>query len=151
MIIALLILISLILLFGAAAVKGWIQNAVVVIIGFAAICTALIWLGSFFGEDGLTYVMLAITATMFGLVLLALILSQLEREKTEAKARDENRKAERKAIKQKPKIERLWHYFAPEIERFDSDARAKAQSFYDTNNVEALRQFCQKQIEKTDN
>jgi len=60
MIVALLVLIVLILLFGAAAVKGWIKSTLVAVAGFAVICTAIIWLGSFFGEDGFLYVVLSI-------------------------------------------------------------------------------------------
>lgn len=60
MVIALLILIVAILLFGAGAVKGWIRGGLAAGFGFAVIATALIWVGSFFGENGFLYVCLAI-------------------------------------------------------------------------------------------
>lgn len=58
MIIALLILIIFILLFGAAAVKGWIVNAGMMIVGFLILVGLVIWVGSFFGEEGPTYVII---------------------------------------------------------------------------------------------
>lgn len=57
MIVALLVLIVLILLFGAAAVKGWIKSTVAYVLGFTAIVTVIIWLSSFFGENGFLWVM----------------------------------------------------------------------------------------------
>ena len=65
MIVALLVLIVLILLFGAGAVKGWITNAFVGIVGFLAICLAVVWVGSFFGENGPMYVMIFIGVIAF--------------------------------------------------------------------------------------
>jgi hypothetical protein len=56
MIVALLILIVLILLFGAGVVNGWTANVATAGCGFIAICLPLAWLGSFFGKDGFMYV-----------------------------------------------------------------------------------------------
>jgi len=58
MIIALLILIIFILLFGAAAVKGWIFNAATILVGFVILVGLVIWVGSFFGDDGPMYVII---------------------------------------------------------------------------------------------
>jgi predicted permease len=139
MIVALLIVIILILLFGAAAVKGWIKSAIAGIAGFAVICTAIIWLGSFFGEDGPAYVLLGIAGVMIALGALGFILTEIEKAKA-------NRRGRRDEIRRKPKIERLWHHFAKDIERFDPDAKDMARRYYDAKNVQGLREFCRAEI-----
>lgn len=58
MIIALLVLIVFILLFGAAAVKGWLKSTATMILGFVILVGLVLWLGSFFGGDGPMYVIL---------------------------------------------------------------------------------------------
>ncbi len=80
MVVALRILIVLILLFGAAAVKGWIKSAAVGILGFVAICAVLIWLGSFFGENGVMYVLFGLSG---GMVLLGIIAAFIGNETPE--------------------------------------------------------------------
>lgn len=65
MIIALLSLIALILLFGASVVKGWIKNAAAVVCASTLIVLAVLWVGSFFGENGFLYVWLGLGTLLF--------------------------------------------------------------------------------------
>lgn len=67
MIAVLLLLIVFILLFGAAAVKGWLKGIASYVGGFAVVAGLALWLGSYFGEDGPIYVI------MGGMGLLALL------------------------------------------------------------------------------
>jgi apolipoprotein N-acyltransferase len=96
MVVALLVLIVLVLLFGAAAVKGWIKSALVWVLGFAVICTAIIWLGSFLGEDGFLYVVLGIGAFMLAFAALGWVLSEIEKRRANAVATEIERKRARK-------------------------------------------------------
>lgn len=75
MIVALLVLIVLILLFGAGVVKGWIANVATMGCGFIAICLALAWLGSFFGKDGFMYVLFALGGIMLLLAIAGHIIN----------------------------------------------------------------------------
>lgn len=68
LIIALLVLIVFILLFGAGAVKGWLADAAALTIGFVILVGLVIWVGSFFVEHGPTYV-------IFGGIGLLLLLA----------------------------------------------------------------------------
>lgn len=52
MVIALLLLIAAIMLFGTGVVKGWLKNVTGLIGGFVIIAGLAIWVGSFFGADG---------------------------------------------------------------------------------------------------
>jgi hypothetical protein len=79
MIVALLVLIVLILLCGAGAVKGWITNAFVTIVGFLAICLAFIWVGSFFGENGPMIVFMVVGGFLFVVSVIATINKQPRR------------------------------------------------------------------------
>jgi hypothetical protein len=69
-VVALLVLIVLILLFGAGVVKGWIANVVGYGCGGLAILAALLWVGSFFGEHGFMYVVYGILGLLLVLGLL---------------------------------------------------------------------------------
>ena len=55
MIAALLVLIVLILLFGAGVVKGWLANAVGYCLGGLVLLVAAGWLISFLGDDGFVW------------------------------------------------------------------------------------------------
>ena len=65
MIVALLILIVFILLFGAGVVKGWLANTAALVFGGGIALMLALWLGSYLGEYGLIWVIL-IVAALFG-------------------------------------------------------------------------------------
>lgn len=65
MIVALLVLIVLILLFGAGVVKGWLSNALGLVLGGGAIILALVWVGSFFGEHGAFWIFMIVGGLLF--------------------------------------------------------------------------------------
>lgn len=69
MIIALLILIVAILLFGAGVVKGFLANTIALAVGGVIVLTLALWLGSYLGEYGLIWV-IVIVASLFGLAVL---------------------------------------------------------------------------------
>jgi len=85
-IIALLALIVLILLFGAAAVKGWIRGIVLWFLGGALFVIVFAWLASVWGED----------AVFIGLGIFAVILLGLG---IWARAYDPKEAAHRERIK----------------------------------------------------
>jgi hypothetical protein len=64
---SLLILIVLILLFGAAAVKGWIAQVLGTAIGFSLLIAAAIWVNIYFGEYGIIAICVGLFALFFGL------------------------------------------------------------------------------------
>lgn len=67
MIVGLLILIVLILLFGAGVVKGWLRNILGAALGLLIAAGALIWLASMLGEDGAIIALLIGGAMLFAL------------------------------------------------------------------------------------
>ncbi|MDV3455873.1 hypothetical protein RZN05_02670 [Sphingomonas sp. HF-S4] len=69
MIIALLILIIAIMLFGAGFVKGWLKNVIGMIGGFVVMAGLAIWVGSFFGEDGPIWVIMIGMGLLFVLAI----------------------------------------------------------------------------------
>lgn len=155
MIVALLVLIVLILLFGAGVVKGWIANAVTMGCGFIALCLALIWLGSFFGENGFLYVLLAIGGIMLLLAALAAIFNDQVPTQPPIVPRspvsfDRPRPAPKPVARaEPPAVERVWGWFAQDIAlRFSPEARAKARELYDAGNAHGLDRFCRDEIQR---
>ncbi len=67
MIVSLLILIVLILLFGAAAVKGWLANIAGAALGLALLIAAGIWVNTYFGEYGIIAVCVGLLIAFFAL------------------------------------------------------------------------------------
>jgi hypothetical protein len=67
MIISLLVLILLTLLFGAAAVKGWLANVVGAALGLALLIVAGIWVNIYFGEYGFIAVCIGLLLLFVGL------------------------------------------------------------------------------------
>lgn len=155
MIVALLVLIVLILLFGAGIVKGWIANAVTMGCGFITICLALIWLGSFFGENGFLYVLLAIGGIMLLLAAFAVIFndhappepSKISRPPISA---DRPRQAPKpKPPTEQPPVDRVWGWFAQDIAlRFSPESRGQARQLYDAGDVLALERFLRAESER---
>ena len=67
----LLILIVLILLFGAGAVKGWIRGALLGTLGICLAAGVIVWAVSVFGEDGFLWILLGGGGVLFVLSLWA--------------------------------------------------------------------------------
>lgn len=149
-IVALLVLIVLILLFGAGAVKSAIKRIAVFAAIIAMSSAAVIGFRSSFGEDGLLYLSLAILVGVAMLVVAGLVTAEWGQRRTLAKISAEHfeaaRKSERRALRRIPKIERLWFHFAEDIARFDPAAQDIARRYYDASNIEGLREFCRGEI-----
>lgn len=153
MVVALLVLIVLILLFGAGVVKGWIANAATMGCGFVAICLALIWLGSFFGENGFLYVLLAIGGILLLLGVLAAIFEHSTTQSPPAARRfpvpSVRPQPAPKPVPpaEPPAVDRVWGWYARDIAlRFGATARAKAHALYDAGDAHALDLFCREEI-----
>lgn len=157
MIIALLVLIVLILLFGAAAVKGWIANAAVAGCGFIAICLALVWVGSFFGKNGFAYLLLAIAGLMLVLAAIAQFVdtgsaplpkARKPGASTHPLQADRPRPSPKPGRPPEPKaVDRVWGWFSRDIAlRFSPEARATAHELYDAGNAHGLDRFCREEI-----
>ena len=69
MVVALLILIVFILLFGAGTVNGWLANAAG--LGFGTLVLVGLLLGSFLGPNGIEYVVFAVMGSLLALAGLA--------------------------------------------------------------------------------
>ena len=96
MIVALLILIILVLLFGAGAVKGWIRGVLFWMIGAVLAAAIIVWIISNFGEDAFLWLVFGVG----GILLVGSIWARSfdpteaehkERIKNAKKARDERR------------------------------------------------------------
>lgn len=140
------------MLFGAGAVKGWLANTVGFGCGGVLILAALLWLGSFFGENGFTYIVYGILA-LFGLLA---IISLAVRA-------DEPAAMRRPILSAEPLIEtppapmmpveveqrdRVWAWFAGDIAlRFTPEARARATQLYNANDVLGLDRFCREECD----
>ncbi|HEY0113381.1 MAG TPA: hypothetical protein VGB59_09565 [Allosphingosinicella sp.] len=159
MIVALLLVIILILLFGAGVVKGWIANIVGFGCGGLVILVALLWLGSFFGEYGIRYVMWGVLGL---LMLLALIGIAFDPNKQESRRSDtasapvplrqyeapvpKPPSLQQKQAREKS-LEKVWGWYANDIAlRFSPEARAKAHALYDANDVLGLDRFCRQEV-----
>jgi hypothetical protein len=143
MIVALLIVIILILLFGAGVVKGWLANVVGFGCGGLLVLAALLWLGSFFGENGFAYVMGGIGGSMLLLALVGLAIDPNKKTAPPAhRASPQARKrATPKPVQPSPR-EKIWGWHAHDISlRFSPEAREKARALYDANDVLALDRF----------
>lgn len=154
MIVALLILIVLILLFGAGVVKGWLANALGVGCGGLAILVALIWLGSFFGENGFQYILWTIVGVMLLLVAIGLAFDP---NKPSRQVRVRPRPSSPAAIPipaQAPPPrreplgrERVWEWYSDDIvHRFSPEAKAKARELYGRNDVLGLDRLCREEM-----
>jgi hypothetical protein len=150
-IVALLVLIILILLFGAGVLKGWIANVATMGCGFISICLALIWLGSFFGEHGFMYVVFAI-----GVIALVLgIIGKIMEASPPAPPIQRHAPASSPRPRPIPKpspppeppaVEKVWGWYAHDISlRFSAEARDKARKLYDAGDAHNLDRFCREE------
>lgn len=156
MIVALLVLIVLILLFGAGVVKGWIANAVTLGCGGLAIVAALLWLGSFFGENGVQYVLWTVIGIM---LLLALVGMALDPNKATPPKSPPRRVKPPKFEAPVPKPaspkqqnareksrDKVWGWYADDIvHRFSPEAQAKARELYGKSDALGLDRFCREE------
>lgn len=154
MIVALLVLIILILLFGAGVVKGWIANVFTMGCGFIAICLALIWLGSVFGENGFMYVVFAIGGIALALGIIGKIME------ASPPAPPSNRRAVASSHRPRPvakpspppdppAVEKVWGWHAHDISlRFSHEAREKARKLYDAGDAHNLDRFCREEVRR---
>ena len=155
MIVALLVLIVLILLFGAGVVKGWLANAATMGCGFIAIILALMWAGSFFGENGFRYVLLVLGGILLLLALLAAVFKEQASADPPAAAKNAGSTprprppAKPTPAPEPPAIDRVWGWFAGDIAlRFSPEARAKAYELYNAGNAHGLDRFCREEIRR---
>jgi hypothetical protein len=148
MTVALLLLIVLILLFGAGVVKGWLANLAGVGCAAIVILAALLWLGSFFGENGPAYILYGILAAFSVLLLIGLAVRNGEDgPQTPSIVVDASTTEEQPSVPAEPDPrDRVWAWFADDITlRFTPEARAKATELYDSNDVIGLDRFCRGQ------
>lgn len=150
MIVALLVLIVLILLFGAGIVKGWLKSAITLGCGGLIIVGVLVWLGSFFGENGLMYVVCGILGLLF---LLYLVGAALEGNAKSVETSNVISKPARRRTEPIPSeqatplppspAKQVWTKFAHDIQhRFDLSAQLRAHALYQAGKAEELEQFC---------
>ena len=84
MIAALLVLIVLVLLFGAGVVKGWLANAVGYSLGGLVLLVAAGWLISFLGDDGFIWMLVGIGVAAVLLLIVGTIYESRQREELAA-------------------------------------------------------------------
>lgn len=144
MVVALLVLIVLILLFGAGVVKGWLTNIIGLGCGGVAILMALLWVGSFFGPDGFRYIVYGLLGITGLLVVSAVLINQWEKAKTAPSPVPSTRPI--RPAPQAPRLEPrdlVWSRNANDISlRFSPESRAKAAALYDQDDVDGLERFC---------
>lgn len=146
---ALLVVIILILLFGAGVVKGWLANLVGFGCGGILILAALLWLGSFFGENGFTYIVYGIMALIGILALIGIAIRAEPTSSTRNQSLPVTKSATEEQVvapTEPEQHDRVWAWFADDIAlRFTPEARAKATELYDANDVVGLDRFCRGQ------
>lgn len=158
MIVALLVVIILILLLGAGVVKGWIANGIGFGCGGLVILAALLWLGSYFGENGFKYIVWAILG-VFGVLLLIGLAVGPDKPSTQANANLPPRQPPSPPAVPAPKShpaprepsprDRVWAWFERDITlRFSPEARVRARQLYDANSVIGLERFCREETER---
>lgn len=146
---ALLVVIVLVLLFGAGVVKGWLTNLAALGCGGLIILMALLWLGSFFGENGVTYVMYAV-----GAVLFVLLIAKLAIGSASTTAGEEITKRPRPTASTSPPLstemrDKVWQRWSADIAlNFSPEARARAQDLYFKNDHAELDRFCREEMSR---
>lgn len=148
MIVALLVFIVLILLFGAGVVRGWLANVVGLGCGGLVILMALLWLGSFFGENGVTYIMYAIGAVLLALAVAKVVIGSESAtvSRTFEQASPTPRQTPLLSTESRDKV---WQRWAADIAlNFDAKARAHAQQLYDQNDDAGLDRFCREKMKR---
>lgn len=158
MIVALLVLIVLILLFGAGVVKGWIANAVTLGCGGLAIMAALLWLGSFFGENGVQYVLWTVIGIMLLLALVGMALDPNKPAATHSRPARVKPAPNYEAPVPKPPSpqqqsardksrDKVWSWYAADIvHRFNPEAQAKARELYGKSDALGLDRLCREEL-----
>ena len=163
MVIALLILIVLILLFGAGVVTGWLRNAVGAIFGIALLSGSMILVNVFLGEEAIWWVW-----TLVGCIFMALAIwakaydpekaardaALKDRIKIAQQQREDRRKerqiaarAEERLSQQSP-LESLKHIFEMYETRTIPTTKAKASVLYAHGDEEGLRQLVESICER---
>jgi len=153
MIVALLVVIILILLFSASVVKGWIANVAGFGCGTLAILVALLWLGSFFGESGFTYIVWGFMGILGLLAIAAVVVRADQPTQSSETSSPLLRSAIPSPLPTPPREleqrDRVWGWFAEDIAiRFSHDARTRATEFYDANDVLGLENFCREESKR---
>jgi hypothetical protein len=142
MIVALLVLIVLILLFGAGVVKGWLANVAGLGCGGLVILVALLWLDSFFGENGVIYIVYGVGAVLALLVVAKLAMapgkpaaeSPFSLTKNISPLSDEPR-------------DKIWQRWSPDINHnFSCEAQERANYLYYNNDHAELDAFCREEM-----
>jgi hypothetical protein len=116
--------------------------------GGIAIMATLLWLGSFFGENGVQYVLWAV----IGLVLLLALLGAAFDPNRSAPPPPQQPKPNAAAAEVPPQAEpsgreRVWAWYENEIcFRFSSEARSKAHALHEKNDVLALDRLCREEV-----
>jgi len=149
MILALLILIVLILLFGAGVVKGWLKNALGAMLGIGLIVALMLTVTSLFGENAFWWMVYGSGALLLAIVILAhsdipAAIARWQRRERAQQKRDEHelraREEEEKLLQQGP-LNNLLHIFEQYETRTVPATKAKAQEFYEKGDEEGLRQL----------
>jgi len=147
MVVAILVVIALILLFGAGVVKGWLANLFGLGCGGLVILAALLWLGSFFGENGFTYIVWTICGILALLAIAAAIFQANEGSERPVISKpytpvnyDPPAPVASQEVQQRDKV---WAWFSEDIAlRFSEEDRKKATDLYDADDVIGLDRFC---------
>lgn len=140
---ALLILIVLILVFGAGVVRGWLANLLGLAIGCLLLGGLIIFLVEIFGRDGFQ-------ALLLGGGSILLVASIWARASTAKAAQGGTQFSPADNITEGASPsdgldarDRVWGWYEKEIEgHFDESTKAKALELYLANEVQALDRFC---------
>lgn len=137
MTVGLLILIVLILLFGAGVVTGWLANIIGAVIGSVLLVALSVTIISLFGED-VFWLLLGGVAVLF----LALHI-YVDATKYTPPPRVALKVLNPAPVLPDPAVKKVWRKYADDIEhRFDVTSQARAHEIYKSRDPEALEAFC---------
>jgi len=149
MIVALLLVIVLILLFGAGVVKGWLANVIGLGCGGLAILMALLWLGSFLGENGVTYLLYAIGVILMALVVAKVFIGSDGAPASSTRSKQTFSSPKRNQLLSTDLRDQIWQRWSADIaSNFSAEARAHAQQRYDENDAAGLDRFCREEMKR---
>jgi len=146
-IIALLVLIVLILLFGAGVVKGWLANLLGAVLGFAVLAALIVTIESQLGEEAFLYVLWAIGGFFMALWFASKVIEARSARlppqaavQTPSTTQDPSREP----------VKAVWRTYADDIQyRFDLSSQIRAHDIYKTGDAAELEKFCSATVART--
>lgn len=144
MVFALLMLIVMILLFGAGVVRGWLTNLFGLVLGFILLAALIVFAVKIFGADDFHWLLLGGGGLLLALTILAKSASSSPFERSGVNS-SKGKSAVEQSTDQTAARDLVWSWYTEDLNgSFDSEAREEAERLYEANDVQGLDRFCRR-------